>query len=222
MEFKKTALSAAVKNASATGAPGAALGKIELPDLNMNDPTKMRRMPPVDAMHDPAQNAAANGLYLLAQAQTQQSQQPENQYGAPNNFMQQQSLAPSTLMTDTASSTLPNPKRSLATNPPGVPALVHRNGRDGPDDSDDDSDNSGSDIGRSSRTRNGRRSGNSAGSRRKAEDSRSTRSKKSRTTQDSGSGGDEDMDDDKSQSNGDKNKKMTDEEKRRNFLERNR
>lgn len=216
MEFKKTAMSAAAKKSGFTNHTSPQMEKTTLPDVqSISNDNNSRRASMIENLHDPAQNAAANGLYLLAQ---QTHSQPENQYANTGTIMPSQSMAPSNMMEVAAmhkSSAAP-----LLSAMPGGPILPHARGIS---EMSEDMSDSGSDGGtNSSRGRNGRKGGSTAGGRRKASDDSGKARKRSRV---SGDGSDDEMgDDDKSQNgNGEKStKKMTDEEKRKNFLERNR
>ncbi|RPA80400.1 hypothetical protein BJ508DRAFT_327306 [Ascobolus immersus RN42] len=218
MEFKKTAMSAAAKKSGFTASTSPQMEKTTLPDVSSisNDlANKSRRASLIDNMHDPGQTAAANGLYLLAQ---QTHTQPDNQYGN-GTIMPAQSLAPSSLMTETSGMHKP----PLITNMPGGPTLgrMSNNTRGISEMSEDMSDSGSENAGSTSGRGRGKRGASAAGSRRKTSDDSGKARKRSKV---SGDGSDDEMgDDDKNQQNGEKsNKKMTDEEKRKNFLERNR
>jgi ATF/CREB family transcription factor len=223
MEFKKTAMSAAAKKSGFTASTSPQMEKTTLPDVSTisNDlANKSRRASLIDNMHDPGQTAAANGLYLLAQ---QTHTQPENQFANNGTIIPAQSLAPSSLMTETSGMHKP----PLISNMPGGPTLGRMsNNTRGISEMSEDISESGSENGGQSGSgarggRNTRRGGSTAGGRRKASDDSGKARKRSKV---SGDGSDDEMmDDEKNQQNGEKStKKMTDEEKRKNFLERNR
>jgi len=226
MEFKKTALSAAAKKSAVSGEPS----KIELPDINMTEAPAARRFSVLDGMHDPAQNAAANGLFMLAQG-SQQTQNLDRGIATSAPMLPPQSLAPSSLMTETSGL---GGSRPAPTTQSGVaPSVMSPDmGREGSNDFSDSNSDNGNNNASARGGRGGRRGGSNAGSRRKASEtnaSANTRSKKTKVDA-NGSGGSDDGNYEEQQSptstNGttdkEKNKKMTDEEKRKNFLERNR
>ncbi|PUU82852.1 hypothetical protein B9Z19DRAFT_1098978 [Tuber borchii] len=189
MEFQRTALSAARKSSH--------------PAPSLMSPQQQHIKQQLDNYHvaDPAHNAA-NGLYLLANAQHQQ-QETVGASGAGMNA-------------------------GSAPNYPGGPTSSGATAIDSSRSSDEEMQNAGSRRNTRPKNSKGKQSTASAG-RRKADDSPGgtgrSQAKKAKGPQGqsmSVSGGSDDGQDDEKDENGKDTKKMTDEEKRKNFLERNR
>jgi ATF/CREB family transcription factor len=232
MEFQKTALSAARK--STHPQPPLIPPQTELktednlnhphPNSSLNDQSKTRQ--PSDPFHaDPAHNAA-NGLYLLAQMGA-----PANSYqashmpsgippNATNNMDSSPSLAKRAAMNNATSAANRAASNSAASN--GVRGMSevsnHRS------ESSEEPENA---AGRKGRNARGKAAATATGKRKNdgssdgGKTATNKKSKNARATSDDGEI--EDYDEDDGQDGNKKDgKKMTDEEKRKNFLERNR
>ncbi|KAF8429615.1 Aft1 HRA domain-containing protein [Tirmania nivea] len=228
MEFQRTALSAATaasalrKQPTLTSIPP----PLNKPEFSVTAPDARDHNPPTakprqlsnafDA--DPAHNAA-NGLYMLAQAHQQNDQYSNSTVNAPANTGIT-SGQPNLGSTQDDASPNSKKKRALVTNTsmtraPG--AVMTGNARGVSEMSEDmasDSEESDDDKRGSGDGKGGKRT---AGRARKSDPKTNKRTKVSQGSA-NGSGDDQDNDNVMSE-NG---KKMTDEEKRKNFLERNR
>ncbi|KAF8457710.1 hypothetical protein BGX38DRAFT_1265557 [Terfezia claveryi] len=225
MEFQRTALSAASalrKQPTLTSIPP----PLNKPEFSVTAPDARDHNPPTakprqlsnayDA--DPAHNAA-NGLYMLAQAHQQNDQYSNSTVPAPANtgMLSGQPNLGSTQDTTSPSSK----KRALVTNTSMVrvtgAATITGNTRGVSEMSEDmasDSDESDDDKRGGGEAKGGKR----AAGRARKNDPKSN--KRTKVSQGSANGSGDDQDNDNMMN--ENGKKMTDEEKRKNFLERNR
>ena len=229
MEFQKTALSAA--SALRKQHPPPALSAAQPPlikpefsatvhDDRENTSTSKPRQLSNAFDTDPAHHAA-NGLYMLAQAHQNDHQYSSNNVPPPANAGAGAGPKQSAMASVPAESSPTNKKRAIVTTNPMARGMLTNNSpttvrgvsemsEEQPSDSDESDDG---------KPRGGDgKSGKRGATRTRKGDGKSN--KRSKTTQGSanGSGDDQDMD----MQGNDATKKMTDEEKRKNFLERNR
>jgi len=247
MEFQRTALSAARKSSH----PAPSLMSPQQQHIKSEDRTsgldQQKRQQLDNYVADPAHNAA-NGLYLLANAQHQQ-QEAVGASGAGMNPGSAPSYpgGPVSSGTTAIDSSSPNlAKRALVNNASNAVMGVNVNrsvsggsipnsvrgiseiSDDFGGSSDEEMQNAGSRRNARPKNPKGKQSAALAG-RRKADDSpggtgrsQAKRAKGPQGQSMSVSGGSDDGQDDGKDENGKDTKKMTDEEKRKNFLERNR
>lgn len=224
IEFHRTALNAARKN----GLGGPTSNPTGEPDAPEAQPTtvdsKDNGQPAtVDPFthHDAAD--AANGLFMLAKGGGQQG---NGQFQGSN--QQQPSIAQPNMQGNEQNNGAPNTRRaSQMVN--GAAAAAANNGREMSDEMSDFQNEQTKSNAKGKGKKGANARGNAANNRRKADDTPAKGpNKKSKANNGSASmeppsdmGESDEDDDDKSRLHGDP-KKMTDEEKRRNFLERNR
>jgi len=224
MEFQRTALSAASalrKQPTLTSIPP----PLSKPEFSVTAPDARDHNPPTakprqlsnafDA--DPAHNAA-NGLYMLAQAHQQNDQYSNSTVTAPTNTG---AISGQPKLSSAQVDTSPNSKkRALVTNASmtrATGATMTGNVRGVSEMSEDmasDSDESDDDKRGSGDGKGGKR----AAGRTRKNDPKSN--KRTKVNQGSANGSGDDQDNDNMMN--ENGKKMTDEEKRKNFLERNR
>jgi len=224
MEFQRTALSAASalrKQPTLTSIPP----PLNKPEFSVTAPDARDHNPPTakprqlsnafDA--DPAHNAA-NGLYMLAQAHQQNDQYSNSTVAAPANTGM---ISGQPNLGSTQDTTSPNSKkRALVTNTSMTRATgtgITGNTRGVSEMSEDmasDSDESDDDKRGVGEGKGGKR----AAARARKNDPKSN--KRTKLSQGSANGSGDDQDNDNMMN--ENGKKMTDEEKRKNFLERNR
>lgn len=226
MEFQKTALSVASalrkQHPPPTLNPIPMLTKPELPVPSNEDRNQMDQRPremPNTYDTDPA-HTAANGLYMLAQAHQQNDQYNPSAGPGPMNTNGGPPPPPPTMPPQQMDTSPVSRKRSLVTNTsmqrgttmPNMTQMT--NGMRGMSEISEDMGSDSDDS--QDKGKGGAKRGLTAKSRTKSE---SKANKRAKILQGSGGSGD-DMDND-NQLN-EHGKKMTDEEKRKNFLERNR
>ena len=215
MEFHKTALSAASALRKQQHPPPPLnpiqppLTKPDFPppsqaNDNHNKPRQMSNAYDTDPTHH-----AANSLFMLAQAHQQNDQFPPNSNGPPMsapNAVSQGKMSPNpkkrSLVTSSAMTRAPG-QNNMSGNVRGMSEMSEDMGSDS-DDSDD-----------LRQSKNGKR----GASARARKDSKSNKRTKVNNQGSTGGSGDDQDNLDQHNENG---KKMTDEEKRKNFLERNR
>jgi ATF/CREB family transcription factor len=231
MEFQKTALSAARK--STHSQPPLIPPQTELktednlnhphPNSSLNDQSKPRQQS--DPFHaDPAHNAA-NGLYLLAQMGAPPNSYQASHIGIPpnatNNMDSNPSLAKRAAMNSATSAA--NRAASNSAAPNGVRGMSEASNHRS--DSSEEPENAAGRKGRAARgkaatTATGKRKND--GSSDGGKTATNKKAKSARATSDDGEMEDYDEEEDGQDGVKKDGKKMTDEEKRKNFLERNR
>jgi len=226
IDFHRTALSAAAaKREQQSIAPPSVTS--QPPEMPAGPPAPKPESKPPTGPFDPHDNDAANGLFMLAQGRN--GAPPVNNYQAPP--PQQTVAKPVTSRAAPQSSTSPQMNGHSS-----IPASSTRGISEAASAMSDDSEQQQQQQARPNTRGRGKRNSTAAGGangRRKAteEAPKAPASKKARTTGGSISSGAGDMDmmdhsDDESMNmkdeNGNPKSKMTDEEKRKNFLERNR
>lgn len=197
LEFHRTALNAARKNGAPTSNPQDPELIPQTSNIEMAKPG-----PPIDPFTHPDATDAANGLYMLAKG----GQTDNGQYVQPG------SQAPSVRDSYSRHHTPLNGGIGMMRN--GDTSDPNLNG----DASDGTVDQTKS--GRSRAKRPAPKSSNTANGRRKAEDAAKGTNKKAKGS--SGAAIDKSQDEDSLDMPSSGSKKMTDDEKRKNFLERNR
>ena len=222
MEFQKTAMSAAMKKPSLI--PQQSELKLEdNSNSGHNDQTKPRQ--PSDPFNaDPAHNAA-NGLYLLAQTGNNLgSYQQGHMSGgiAPNaTNMDSPSLAKRAAMNN-ANSVANRAASSAAANGTRIDMHMRSDSSEEPDNnSSNRKGGSRNSRGKSASTQSAGKRKNEGGSDNGKGSAKKAKSSRSLMSGSDGEGDGEDYDEDGHETRKD-GKKMTDEEKRKNFLERNR
>lgn len=224
LEFHRTAISAAAKREMQNAAQAQPLPPTSQPievQSNVTN-TAVKAEPRASGPFDPHDNDAANGLFMLAQGRN----------GAPN-----PTSFPVTSQPQVHAHPAPAPPKPATNVSPQIATVNGNSGAPGSTRGSSETGSTGSDdneqpsrpAGRGKGKRNTANGSAATNGRRKAEDSATKGSaKKAKTAAAAMSADDGDSDDDemnqnsKSKDESGSKSKMTDEEKRRNFLERNR
>lgn len=231
MEFQKTALSAARKSAHSQPPSISQSSELKSEDNNNhansshNDQQKPRQ--PSDPFNaDPAHNAA-NGLYLLAQTGTSMSpyQQGHMSAGiapnATNNMDSSPNLAKRAAMNNANSAANRAASNAAANGARGASEMSNNMRSDSSEEPESGSHKGRNARGKSASTSNIGKRKNDGGSDSGKGSAKKPKNALSAMSGSDGEGDGEDYDEDGHETRKD-GKKMTDEEKRKNFLERNR